>query len=229
MKLKFNKLILFIIVVCMFASMTIGCRSNDNIEENIETVEATENKNVVQSTESTNILELETEPTETTEPTEVIEIEETTEEIDEIEAENDANANVDNTYEDSEVVKPTEKIEESTEVITESTEIEIEEELEEGLINLGNFKLTAYCNCSKCCGVWAGGATASGAMPVAGCTIAVDTSVIPMGSSVVINGHTYVAQDTGEAIVGNRIDIYFDTHQEAWNFGVQYADVYLVS
>ena len=45
---------------------------------------------------------------------------------------------------------------------------------------------------------------------------------------IVIDGHTYVAEDTGSAIKGNRIDIYFDTHQEALNFGVQYADVYII-
>ena len=62
----------------------------------------------------------------------------------------------------------------------------------------------------------------------AGRTIAVDSSVIPLGSEIVIDGHTYVAEDTGSAIKGNRIDIYFDTHQEALNFGVQYADVYII-
>lgn len=30
---------------------------------------------------------------------------------------------------------------------------------------LGKFKLTAYCSCPICCGVWSGGPTASGAMP----------------------------------------------------------------
>lgn len=92
--------------------------------------------------------------------------------------------------------------------------------------NLGTFKLTAYCNCYQCCGQWAGGATASGTMPTANNTIAVDTSVIPFGTKVVINGTTYTAEDTGSAIKGNKIDIYFDSHQEALNFGVQYADVY---
>ena len=58
--------------------------------------------------------------------------------------------------------------------------------------------------------------------------LTVDSSVIPLGSEIVIDGHTYVAEDTGSAIKGNRIDIYFDTHQEALNFGVQYADVYII-
>lgn len=59
-------------------------------------------------------------------------------------------------------------------------------------------------------------------------TIAVDPSVIPYGSKVVINGKIYVAEDCGGAIKQNCIDIYFDTHEEASDFGVQYAEVYLV-
>ena len=94
---------------------------------------------------------------------------------------------------------------------------------------LGRFKLTAYCNCSKCCGKWAGGPTASGVMPKAGRTIAVDPKVIPLGSKVKINGHTYVAEDTGGAIKGNRIDVYHSSHSAALDFGVHHADVYLLS
>lgn len=94
--------------------------------------------------------------------------------------------------------------------------------------SLGQFKLTAYCPCSKCCGKWADGITSTGAMAKSNHTIAVDPSVIPYGSKVVINGKTYIAEDCGGAIKQNRIDIYFDTHEEASDFGVQYAEVYLV-
>lgn len=94
--------------------------------------------------------------------------------------------------------------------------------------NLGTFRLTAYCNCSQCCGQWAGGATASGVMPTANNTIAVDTRVIPFGTKVIINGITYTAEDTGSAIKGNKIDIYMSSHEEAVNFGVQYAEVYKI-
>ena len=95
------------------------------------------------------------------------------------------------------------------------------------LVSLGIFKLTAYCNCSKCCGKWAGGKTASGTTPTAGRTIAVDTSVIPFGTKVVINGNTYIAEDTGSAIKGNKIDVYFSSHQSALNFGRQSAEVFI--
>ena len=91
--------------------------------------------------------------------------------------------------------------------------------------SLGQFKITAYCSCSKCCGQWSGGPTASGVMPTAGRTIAVDPKIIPLGSTVTIDGHTYVAEDTGGAIKGQRIDIYFNSHSEALAWGVQHKDV----
>ena len=61
----------------------------------------------------------------------------------------------------------------------------------------------------------------------AGVSIAVDPRVIQYGTQVVIDGHTYIAHDTGGSIKGKRIDVYFDDHQEAWNFGVQYAEVFV--
>lgn len=87
---------------------------------------------------------------------------------------------------------------------------------------------TAYCPCPQCCGRWSGGPTASGVMPEQGRTIAVDPSVIPMGSTVIYDGHEYIAEDTGSAIKGNRIDIYFDSHQDALEWGVQEITIYLM-
>ena len=90
------------------------------------------------------------------------------------------------------------------------------------------FKLTAYCNCVKCCGKWAKyNKTASGTTPVAGRTIAVDRKVIPLGTKVIIDGHEYTAEDTG--VKGNTIDIFFNSHSEALKFGVQYKDVKIVT
>lgn len=98
-------------------------------------------------------------------------------------------------------------------------------------VSLGEFKLTAYCACEKCCEKTPDdplyGVTAYGYKTTAGRTIAVDPSIIPIGSEVIINGHTYVAEDVGGAIKENRIDIYFNTHQEALEFGVQYAEVFI--
>ena len=91
---------------------------------------------------------------------------------------------------------------------------------------VGSFRTTAYCNCDKCCGKWAGGLTASGTVPTEGRTIAADPAVLPMGSVVTIGGHEYTVEDTGSAIKGNRIDIYFDHHEDALEYGVQWRDVW---
>ncbi len=98
----------------------------------------------------------------------------------------------------------------------------------EGLQSLGTFRITHYCSCYYCCGGW-GNATASGAIPTVGRTIAVDTSIIPFGTRVVINGNVYVAEDTGGAIKGNKIDIFVSDHATALRLGVYYAEVYLAN
>ena len=87
---------------------------------------------------------------------------------------------------------------------------------------LGNFKLTAYCNCAVCCGRWAGGPTASGKMPVQGRTIA--TGVLPFGTKLNIGGKIYTVEDRGTPY--GHIDSYMERHADAEAFGVRYADVY---
>ena len=77
---------------------------------------------------------------------------------------------------------------------------------------------TAYCPCVKCCGK-TDGITATGTKATAGRTIAVDPSIIPFGTEVIINGNTYIAEDRGGVIKGNKVDIFFDTHEEALQFG----------
>lgn len=96
---------------------------------------------------------------------------------------------------------------------------------------LGEFKLTAYCPCAKCCGK-TDGITATGTTATEGRTIAVDPRVIPYGSTVTIyfadgTSHTYTAEDCGGAIKENRIDLFFADHQAAREFGVQTAYVYM--
>ena len=59
-------------------------------------------------------------------------------------------------------------------------------------------------------------------------TIAVDPTVIPYGSKVVINGQVYVAEDCGGAIKNNHIDIYVGSHAEAETKGVYETEVYLL-
>lgn len=97
---------------------------------------------------------------------------------------------------------------------------------------LGEYTLTAYCACSRCCGVWANGCTATGALATEGRTIAVDPKVIPYGSRVLLiwpdgTQHSYVAEDCGGGVNGNHIDVFFNSHQVARVFGVQSAMAYL--
>ena len=96
--------------------------------------------------------------------------------------------------------------------------------LESKFKHLGTFNATAYCGCAACCGS-AGGHTASGTTPKAGRTIATDPSVIPLGSKVMIDGHVYIAEDTGGAIGGKRVDIFFSSHSAALQFGRRSVDV----
>ena len=50
--------------------------------------------------------------------------------------------------------------------------------------------------------------------------IAVDPKVIPLGSKVHVEGYGYaVAADTGGAIKGNKIDVFFPSKQDAINWG----------
>ena len=93
-----------------------------------------------------------------------------------------------------------------------------------------SFTVTAYCCCEKCCGKNinhpAYGVTATGTKATEGRTIAVDPNVIPLGSTVYLNNQPYIAEDTGSAIKGNKIDIFINDHQRAQNFGVQKMEIY---
>ena len=117
-----------------------------------------------------------------------------------------------------------EVIESTTEVVEVIEVVEVVDEPE--IISLGEYKLTAYCPCIKCCGK-TDGITKSGVKAVEGVTIAADPNILPLGTKVLINGHEYTVQDTGGAIKGNKIDVYFDSHQAALEFGVQYKEIFM--
>ena len=85
------------------------------------------------------------------------------------------------------------------------------------------YKVTAYCACSKCCGKRTG-ITASGTRATAGRTVAA-SSQFSFGTKLVINGKTYIVEDRGGAIKGNKIDIYMNSHAEALAWGVKYLPV----
>ena len=94
-----------------------------------------------------------------------------------------------------------------------------------------------YC-CDKCCNQYATNRPVDengneivygsiGRVLTQGKSIAVDPNVIPYDTKVVINGNEYIAHDTGGAIKGNRIDVYFENHQDALDFGVQQSEVFI--
>jgi 3D (Asp-Asp-Asp) domain-containing protein len=90
---------------------------------------------------------------------------------------------------------------------------------------------TAYCgeNYPHICNDGDSSKTATGTKPTAGRTIAVDPRMIPYGSKVIINGVTYIAEDCGGAIKSNRIDIFFDTHQEALQWGRRTVEAIVIT
>ena len=89
---------------------------------------------------------------------------------------------------------------------------------------IGTFTITAYCGCKKCSG--GNSKTASGTTPTEGRTIAADTSVLPYGSQVVIDGVVYTVEDCGSGVKGNHIDIFFSTHAKALAYGTKTVKVY---
>lgn len=94
---------------------------------------------------------------------------------------------------------------------------------------------TAYCPCEKCCGVWAENRpngivyTASGAIAQEGVTIAADWDVYPPGTVLYIEGlGEYTVQGRDDAIKGQKIDVYFESHEDALQFGRQELRIQVV-
>ena len=97
------------------------------------------------------------------------------------------------------------------------------------LRSLGKFKITWYCPCRRCSGKW-GYQTSSGARCTEGRTVAVDKRVIKEGTHLLINGHEYIAEDTGGGVRGKHIDIFNESHSECLDreHGEKYWEVFVV-
>jgi len=90
-------------------------------------------------------------------------------------------------------------------------------------------RVTAYCPCSHCCGEWADGMTANGHVIEPGDCFAAADRRFAFGTEMVIEGYnggkTIEVLDRGGAIKGDKLDVFFHTHQEALEWGVRYIDV----
>ncbi|MGF1633302.1 MAG: 3D domain-containing protein [Phycisphaerae bacterium] len=93
------------------------------------------------------------------------------------------------------------------------------------------FEVTAYCPCTRCCGPQAQGITASGrdVSYNEGRFVAADTSLLPFGTKLVIPGYAGEVPveviDRGGAIKGHKLDVYFDDHDVALQWGRQWVAV----
>lgn len=94
---------------------------------------------------------------------------------------------------------------------------------EEHWESLGRWKLTAYCP-ERCCNGKNAHRTASGEPMVVGDTVAVGS--LAFGTKIRINDHVYTVTDRG--VRGHHVDILFPSHGEAKQFGVQYAEVFVL-
>jgi 3D (Asp-Asp-Asp) domain-containing protein len=90
-------------------------------------------------------------------------------------------------------------------------------------------RVTAYCPCPKCCGKYSGGPTACGHKIKPGDAFVAADKKYCFGTEMFIagynNGEPVKVLDRGGAIRGDRIDIFFSSHEEAIKWGVKYLDI----
>lgn len=91
---------------------------------------------------------------------------------------------------------------------------------------IGECTITAYCPCEECCGRWADGLTATG-LPAGPGIVAVDPEVVPLGSTVIIDGQKYLAADTG--VRGKHVDICLSDHEATVEAGVRKAEAWVIA
>lgn len=127
-----------------------------------------------------------------------------------------------NTSNKSKIVPETEKVVELIEDIPEVT----------------TFRVTAYCACEKCCGVWAKNRPLNEngeeiVLGAAGVELQHNVSVasplpfntqIDLGEFGIVVVHDRTAEWVVEKHGENIVDIYMADHEAAWNFGVQYLE-----
>lgn len=90
-------------------------------------------------------------------------------------------------------------------------------------------RVTAYCPCPQCCGEYSDGVTACGHEIQPGDTFVAADRRYPFRTEMLIPGYSnsqpVKVLDRGGAIKGNRLDVFFATHEEALEWGVKYLEV----
>jgi 3D (Asp-Asp-Asp) domain-containing protein len=90
-------------------------------------------------------------------------------------------------------------------------------------------RVTAYCPCPICCGEYSDGITACGHKIQPGDTFVAADGRYSFGTEMLIPGYSnsqpVKVLDRGGAIKGNKLDVFFATHQEALEWGVRHLDV----
>jgi 3D (Asp-Asp-Asp) domain-containing protein len=90
-------------------------------------------------------------------------------------------------------------------------------------------RVTAYCPCPKCCGKYSDGQTACLHKIHSGDAFVAADKKYGFGTEMLIpgynNGEPVKVLDRGGAIYGDRLDVFFNSHEEALEWGVKYIDV----
>ena len=104
------------------------------------------------------------------------------------------------------------------------------------LISLGTYTVTAYCSCEKCCGEYAKNRPGGKVYGANGTELHEGVSVaawLPFGTKLKIGGKVYTVQDRTAKWVKEKynsriIDLYYSDHAEAWNWGKQELEVWVM-
>lgn len=90
-------------------------------------------------------------------------------------------------------------------------------------------RVTAYCPCRKCCGEHSDGHTACLHKIRSGDAFVAADKRYCFGTEMIITGYNdgepVKVLDRGGAISGDRLDVFFHSHEEALEWGVKYLDV----
>ena len=110
-----------------------------------------------------------------------------------------------------------------------ATTIENSEDEDSGEWLTVRMRVTAYCPCPKCCGRYSDGITACGYKMRQGDSFVAADKKYPFGTEMIIAGYNggqlVKVLDRGGVIRDNRLDVFFDSHKEALEWGVRNLDV----